>query len=89
MENNKKLKAIYKKVAKKHNLTVQEVEAINESQFKFIRETMRGIDFKKMDGSNWDQFKTNFNLKYLGKLYINPFTVFKNNNKRNGTTKFK
>ncbi len=88
MENDKKLQKIYKKVAEAHNLTIQEVKAINESQFKFIRETMRSIDFKEMDESNWENFKTNFNLKYLGKLYINPFTVFKNN-KKNGTTKLK
>lgn len=86
-QNSKKLYNIYKKVAEENNLTIEEVKVINESQFKFIREKIRSINFKLMNEDNWKEFKTNFNLKYLGKLYINPYTVFKNNNKKkNGTT---
>lgn len=85
MIRDKKLLAIYAKVALKHGLSVEQVRRINESQYKFARETIRNIDFKEMDESNWKKYKTNFNWKYLGKLFINPFIVIKKN-KKNGTT---
>ena len=57
-------------IAEKHGITFDEAKAIIASQWQFIREKTKGLDFP--DGLTKEEFekkKTNFNIPAIGKLY--------------------
>lgn len=70
-------------LAKEYKLPFSIVDQIFNSQFKFARETIEAIDIKGVSKEELKNIKTNFNFKYIGKLYA----VNKNLNKK-GDDKF-
>jgi hypothetical protein len=75
---NKTLKKIYHEVGLRNNLKDKEIQEIVESQYKFIKEKIINIDFHNVQNEEeFDNLKTNFILKYLGKLHTNYPTLTK------------
>jgi len=62
--DEKKVKQLIHRIGLKYNLTVKQVEEIIYSQYEFIKEKIIEIDINDVE------IKSNFLLKYLGKLYI-------------------
>lgn len=59
-----KVKQLIHKIGLNNNLTDKQVEEIINSQYEFIKEKIIEIDINDVE------IKSNFLLKYLGKLYI-------------------
>lgn len=75
---NKKIKAIYHKVGLDNRLPDKVVQQIIESQYEFIKERITEINFNSInDEKEFNQTKSNFILKYLGKLHTNYATLKK------------
>ena len=72
--HEKKIKQLIHKIGLKYNLTDKQVEEIINSQYEFIKEKILEVDIE-----DEDNLKSNFLIKYLGKLYID---VRKVKNKR-------
>lgn len=71
-------RAIYKKVAKKLNLNVSEVEEVYKYYWKFYRDTLKKMPLRTdITQEELKQFKTSFNIHLLGKLYV-PYERCKN-----------
>lgn len=78
-----KVKKLIHSTGLKFNLTDKQVEQIINSQYEFIKEKMIELDI------NDENVKTNFLLKYLGKLYIDiekTKTKLKREDERRKTT---
>ena len=56
-------------LAKEYDLPYSVVEQLFNSQFEFTKETIESFDAKEMTIEEINNTKTNFNYKYLGKLY--------------------
>jgi len=83
MHNDIKIKALMHRVGLLTGLPDAEVENIINSQYAFIKSTIEDINFKEVKTKEeLDAVKTNFVLKYLGKLYTNFNTLQNINNKR-------
>ena len=84
--DNTKYNIIVQKIALKYNLPVTVAKKIIESQFEFINETVKNLDFKEIKSKEeFDKLKTNFTVKYLFTLYANYYKIDKINKKRNET----
>lgn len=85
---SKKIKQIYHEVGLRNNLRDNEVKEIIESQYKFIKEKIESIDFRSINNEEeFNKLKTNFLLKYLGKLHTNYPTLTKVKKQSKGTIK--
>lgn len=67
--NKRKESAIIHTIGLNNNLRDEEVREMVESQFRFMYETIRGMDLDNMTPEEIDKLKTNFFFKYLGKVY--------------------
>lgn len=78
MKLDKRQRSIIKKLAKKHNLEIEQVEDILESPFKFIRKTITAVDAKNIETEEEFLEKCkNFNIPYIGKMYANIYSFKK------------
>lgn len=59
-----KVKQLIHKIGLNNNLTDKQIEEIIDSQYEFIKEKIIEININDVE------IKSNFLLKYLGKLYI-------------------
>ena len=83
MQNERKIKALLHRIGLLTGLPDKEVEKIVSSQYEFIQKTIEAVDFKKIQTKEeLEEIRTNFVLKYLGKLYTNFSTLQNINNKR-------
>ena len=88
---------IFKEVARESTedleITPGEVEAIFDSQWKFIHSTIVNLPLKDVTEENFKNLKTNFNIPALGKLFTNFRKInnvrerYKANKKRWANTK--
>lgn len=69
--DDEKIKQILHKVGLNNNLRDDDVRKIFESQFKFTYDTIRELELKEITEEELDNLKTNFQYKYIGKLFIN------------------
>lgn len=67
-----KVKALIHKIGLKHNLRDIEVREIVESQFRFMFEQIKSVKIDEIKEHEVDSLKTNFFLKYIGKIYTSP-----------------
>jgi hypothetical protein len=75
------------KLSLKHKKPVNEIKRIIESQFEFIQETTKKLDFSKITSEEeLNKLKTNFNVKYLFTLH-SLWNVIKAINKLEDETK--
>jgi nucleoid DNA-binding protein len=72
------LKKVYKDIANKHGLTIEEVEQVVKHQFGFVREVMA-----KGEKNNPDTFKT-IQLTHLGKFAVREYKLKEFQKKANG-----
>lgn len=69
---NRKLKPVIKKLARKYDLTEDQVNSIIESPYAFTKETLKNLELdKELSREEVSKLKTNFIYKYIGKLYLN------------------
>lgn len=69
---NTKFKFKIKEVARKHNLPESVVEEIFNSQYKFYKNTMNSLPIKTIETEEeFNELKTIFYFKYIGKFFIN------------------
>jgi len=69
--DDEKIKQILHRVGLNNNLRDDDVRKIFESQFKFTYDTIRELELKEITEEQLDNLKTNFQYKYIGKLFIN------------------
>lgn len=82
--DNTKYNIIVQKIALKYNLSVTVAKKIIESQFEFINETVKNLDFKQVKSKEeFDKLQTNFTVKYLFTLYASYNKIDKINKRRN------
>lgn len=82
--DNTKYNIIVQKIALKYNLPVTVAKKIIESQFEFINETVKNLDFKQVKSKEeFDKLQTNFTVKYLFTLYASYNKIDKINKRRN------
>ena len=67
------------------NLSVDRklVEAVYKSYWRFIKEHVSSYTLKEMSQEEFDETVTNFNIPYLGKLYVKSDKLEKYNNQLN------
>jgi len=58
-------------LAKELNIPFEQVYEIWESQFNFIKEKNKKINLKDISNEDFDNYKLNYNLKYIGILNVN------------------
>ena len=81
--NDLKVKKLIHSTGLKFNLTDRQVEEIINSQYEFIRSKIIELDIED------ENVKTNFIIKYLGKLYVDldkTRNKLKRENERRKTT---
>jgi hypothetical protein len=70
------------KIAAKHNITIEEVKAVIDSMYGFIREKVTDINFteKELTKEEFSNLKTNFNIPCIGK-FVAVYYAYKKINK--------
>ena len=69
------------KLAIKYKRPVKEIKNIVESQFEFIADEIKQLNFKEIESEEeLKKLKTNFNVRYLFTLYAN-WNLIRNINK--------
>jgi len=59
-------------IAKEYKIPLSIVDQIYNSQFLFAKEVIEQLEVKGKTKEELEKLKTNFNYKYLGKLYAAP-----------------
>lgn len=77
MIKDKIITSIMQELADEYGLTLEEVEAIYESQWDFMVDTIEDIDFNTVTEEEFKNLKTNFNIPAIGKFYT-TFNKVKN-----------
>lgn len=83
---NKKLKPVISKLAKEYNISEEEVKAIVESPYAFTKNTINELQLKNVTEDEFNELKTNFIYKYIGKLHT-KFSMVQSQNKRYNKSK--
>lgn len=86
---NKKLLPEVTKLAKKYGLREDEVLEIINSPYVFTEKTVNALDLKDVTEEEFNQLKTNFIYKYLGKFHTNYPTIDYNRRRINNLKKNK
>lgn len=73
--NNDKVDKMLHSVGLKYGIKDEDIRNIFESQFRFTYDTIRELDFTNLTKEEIEELKTNFQYKYIGKLYINKKTL--------------
>lgn len=72
--DDSKVKALMHRIGLKYNLQDEVINTIINSQYKFIRETIRELNTEGIETKeDFDKLKTNFILPYIGKLHISYY----------------
>jgi hypothetical protein len=75
---------IINKLAIKYNIPTSVIKKLVESQFEFIYEKLKELDFTEVENrEEFNSMKTNFNIRYLFNMYP-KYEVMKhiNNNRK-------
>lgn len=73
---------LIQKLALKHRKTIPEMKRIIESQFEFIATKTKELNFKELQSEEeFNELKTNFNVKYLFTLFASYNRINKLNKK--------
>ena len=78
--NKMKARQLREKLAAKYNIPYETLKEIEDSPYKFMKEVVSSIDFRDLEDGEVKLLKTNFSLKYLGKLYTTEGRVKHVNN---------
>ena len=67
---NSTLNLAIQKVARKLSVDQKLVEAVYKSYWKFIKTQISSVSLKEISEEEFNSLDINFNLPYLGKLYV-------------------
>ena len=67
---NNSVNQAVKQVARKLSVDQKLVEAVYRSYWKFIKEHISSLNLRNIDKEEFDSIVTNFNIPYIGKLYV-------------------
>ena len=67
---NSTLNLAIQKVARKLSVDQKLVEAVYKSYWKFIKNQISSVSLKEISEEEFNSLDINFNLPYLGKLYV-------------------
>jgi len=67
---NNVLNLAIQRVAYKLSVDPKLVESVYKSYWKFIKEQISSFNLREMDIDEFNSVDTNFNLPYIGKLYV-------------------
>ena len=67
---NNALNSAIHRVAYRLSVDPKLVESVYKSYWRFIKEQVASFDLKEMDMGEFNSVDTNFNLPYIGKLYV-------------------
>ena len=59
------------RISEEYEVSVKDIEDIEDALWGFIRNTVTSCDFKNMDMETFKGTKKNFNIPKLGKFYAN------------------
>lgn len=63
-----------KEIAEKYNIDIDVVKLVILSQYEFIKEKTRDLNFEEgLTKEEFSKLKTNFNIPSIGKLYASYF----------------
>ena len=68
--SNSVLNSALRQASRKLSVDQKTVELIYRSYWKFIKEHVSGMVLRDMTQEEFDSVVTNFNIPYLGKLYV-------------------
>lgn len=83
------INSIIHSIGLKNNLTDDAVKDIINSQYKFIYETIKAMNFEEMTEEEIENNKTSFLLKYIGKIYTDKDIIRKIHNRKSFLNKLK
>ena len=78
--NKMKARQLRERLATKYNLPYEQLKEIEDAPYNFIKEVVSSIEFRDLEPGQVDMLKTNFSIKYLGKLYTTEARVKHVNN---------
>lgn len=81
--NSNSLNSALRKTARETNMPLKFVQMVYSSYWSFIREHASGLSLKETSEDELDTLTTNFNIPYIGKLYVNRDKVRKYINQLN------
>lgn len=86
---NKDIIKLYHKVGLDTRIEDDVVREIVESQYKFAKEKINEIEFnKELTEEEYNNIKTNFTFKFLGKIYTNYRIVESFINRKHGRNRY-
>lgn len=75
----KKIRIRAKELSKELNIPESIILKAFESQFKMVREEIKNTDYSSLTEEEFNNIKTSFNWKYLGKFYTKYYIIQKLN----------
>jgi hypothetical protein len=67
---NNSVNQAVKQVARKLSVDQKLVEQVYRSYWRFIKEHISSLNLRNIDKEKFDSIVTNFNIPYIGKLYV-------------------
>ena len=67
---NNSVNQAVKQVARKLSVDQKLVEQVYRSYWRFIKEHISSLNLRNIDKEEFDSIVTNFNIPYIGKLYV-------------------
>jgi hypothetical protein len=77
---NSSLNWALRQTARKLCIDVRDVERIYRSYWKFVKEHIASIPLRELSEEEFNATDTNFNVPYIGKLYVEYDKIMKYNN---------
>lgn len=74
---NNTLDLALKKASRKHCVDIKLVEMVYKSYWKFVRTYIESLAINDVSKEELETITTNFNLPYLGKLYVDYEKIVK------------
>lgn len=81
--NSNSLNLALRKTARETNMPLKFVQMVYSSYWSFVREYASSLPLKEITEDELDTLTTNFNVPYIGKLYVNGDKVRKYINQLN------
>lgn len=82
--SNSVLNLALKQASRKLSVDQKLVELVYRSYWKFIKEHISNLNLREMTKEEFDSTDTNFNIPYIGKLYVEYYRIemYQNNIRR-------
>lgn len=78
--NSNSLNLALKQAARKLSIPQELVEQVYKSYWSFVKDTIQNLPLKQTDEEGFGELTTNFNIPYIGKLYVDYNRVKRYNN---------